>query len=256
MSDYPQAITQRNHVAPAPRRVRGFHGGETIFDTTRALYVWEWPQYPQYYIPRADVHMNVLRPDGDPISTPQGDAQVFVLEAADIARAAARLIVRPALESLNDTVRFEWDALDNWFEEDEEVFVHPRSPYTRVDTLRSTRTIRIELDGAVLAQSSAPVMLFETGLPTRYYLDQSAVHFEHLVPSQTRTACPYKGRTTGYWHVAVHGKTRHDIAWLYAFPTRQVQPIAGLVAFLNEKVDVFVDDVKQPRPLTHMGDAE
>ena len=99
----------------------------------------------------------------------------------------------PPIDGLSGTVRFEWAALDAWFEEDEQVFVHPRNPYVRVDALRSTRSVRVELDGVVLAESSSPVMVFETGLPTRYYLNRTEVDFAHLIPTDTVTACPYKG---------------------------------------------------------------
>ena len=148
------------------------------------------------------------------------------------------------------TVRFDWDALDAWFEEDEEVFVHPRNPYTRVDVIRSTRRVRIELDGALLAESSSPVMLFETGLPTRYYFNRTELNFSHLVPTETVTACPYKGRTSGYWSVRVANSTHPDLAWAYDFPTRQVLPIAGMIAFYNEKVDITIDGELLPRPRT------
>ncbi len=149
-------------------------------------------------------------------------------------------------------MRFDWDGMDQWFEEDEEVFVHPRSPYVRVDALRSTRAVRIECDGVVLADAACAVLLFETGLPTRYYLDQATVRFAPLVPSATRTACPYKGRTDASWSVATNGGLVTDVAWRYDFPSLAVAPIAGLVAFLNEKVDVFVDGHLLPRPSTHM----
>jgi uncharacterized protein (DUF427 family) len=127
----------------------------------------------------------------------------------------------------------------------------PRSPYARVDALRSTRTVRIELDGVVLAESASPVMVFETGLPTRYYLDRTAVHFEHLEPADTVTACPYKGRTSAYWSIRVGGQLYPDLAWAYDFPTRQLLPIAGMVAFYNEKVDVILDGELVERPTTH-----
>jgi uncharacterized protein (DUF427 family) len=152
------------------------------------------------------------------------------------------------------TIRFDWDALDAWFEEDEEVFVHPRNPYVRVDALRSTRTVRVELEGIVLAESAAPVMVFETGLPTRYYMDRSAVELSHMRPSDTVTACPYKGRTSSYWSVTAGEALHADLAWAYAFPTAQLLPIAGLVAFYDEKVDVFIDGELQPRPRTHFFD--
>ena len=255
MSEFPPSIANVNHVAPAPRRVRGIVGRQPAFDTTRALYVWEWPHYPQYYIPRADVKMEFLTLHGDPIQTPQGKAQRYSLgDRAASPHQSARLILESPVEGLRDHFRFTWEALDQWFEEDEEIFVHPRNPYTRVDALRSTRTVRVELEGAVLAQSTAPIMLFETGLPTRYYIDPGDVNFEHLTPSGTRTECPYKGRTTGYWSVTVNGKPRADLAWMYSFPTRQVLPIMGLVAFLNEKVDIFIDGSPVPRPTTHMSE--
>ena len=98
-------------------------------------------------------------------------------------------------------MRFEWSALDAWFEEDEQVFVHPRDPYSRVDALRSKRRVRVELDGVVLADSASPVMVFETGLPTRYYVNRTDVRFENLIPSDTVTSCPYKGMTSAYWSV-------------------------------------------------------
>lgn len=254
MPDYPAAITEINHVAPVARRIRGFLGGRTVVDTSAALYVWESRNYPQYYVPRADVQMDWLTPDGEPISTPQGTAQTHAIDAGTGSRpAAARLIVSSQLDELVGRVRIEWDALDAWYEEDERVFVHPRSPYTRVDALRSTRVVRIELDGIELAESPAPVMVFETGLPTRYYVDARRVRFEHLVASATRTECPYKGRTTGYWSVATGTRTHVDLAWMYSFPTAALLPIAGLVAFLNEKVDISLDGVAQARPQTHMG---
>ncbi len=256
MADFPPMISAINHVAPSPRRVRGNFGGQTVFDTCRALYVWESSHYPQYYIPRADVRMAFLNAAGEPKPTPQGDALVHHIRVGESERpSAARLITRSPIPGLTDTVRFKWDALDAWFEEDEEVFVHPRSPYTRVDALRSRRAVRVELAGAVLAESAATVMVFETGLPTRYYFDRDDVRFEHLKPTSTRTECPYKGRTTGYWSVAVNGVTHKDAAWMYSFPTRQLFPIAGLVAFLNEKVDIFIDGIAIARPTTHMSDS-
>lgn len=250
---YPPSIAQLNQIAHVPRRVRGFAGRHVVFDTISALYVWEWPHYPQFYIPSADVEMSLLTERERPSTTPQGTVQPCDLRVNGAIRAhAARRIVTSPLAELERTVRFSWDALDRWFEEDEEVFVHPRDPYHRVDAVRSLRTVRIELDGVVVAQSSAPIMVFETGLPTRYYLDQGCVRFEKLVPSETRTACPYKGRTTRYWSIEGGKKRVADAAWAYDFPTGHLLPIAGLVAFLNEKVDVFLDGVAQKRPVTHM----
>jgi uncharacterized protein (DUF427 family) len=96
-------------------------------------------------------------------------------------------------------------------------------------------------------------MVFETGLPTRYYFDRTAVNFQHLMPSPTETACPYKGVTSGYWSVRTGDTLTPDLAWAYDFPTRQLLPIAGMVAFYNEKVDIFLDGVELERPKTHFG---
>lgn len=230
-SHYPKSIVPVGHFEPAPRRLRGILDGEVVVDTTRAFYVWEIPHYPQYYVPSADV---------DPA----------VLESL---RAAGR-VKDGDPERLPGTVRIEWAALDDWFEEEEKVLIHPRSPYSRVDAVRSGRTVRIELDGVVLAESSSPVMVFETGLPTRHYLDPHAIDFEHLVPTETVTGCPYKGWTAQYWSVQIGETVYPDLAWSYDFPTLPLQPIAGLVAFFDEKVDVFIDGVPVLRPKTPFSD--
>jgi len=162
-TDYPAMLAPVNHVEPTPRRVRGYLGGEAVFDTTRALYVWEWPNYPQYFLPLVDVAEGALVDEQHTRHTKQGVAQMHGLNTGGQTRGgAARVFTHPSVDRLVDTVRFEWAALDQWFEEDEQVFVHPRNPYTRVDALRSTRKVRVELDGVLLAESAAPVMVFET----------------------------------------------------------------------------------------------
>ena len=251
MNDYPAAITTVNHVEPVPRRIRAYLGGEKVLDTTRALYVWEWPNYPQYYIPLADVRQDLLEAEGHTQQTGRGLVELRGLRVGDQHRPrAARVLAESAIAGLSGTVRFDWAAMDVWFEEDEQVFVHPRSPYTRVDALRSNRPVRVELDGVVLADAGSPVMVFETGLPTRYYLSRTDVDFAHLIPSGTVTACPYKGTTSGYWSVRADGTDHADLAWSYDFPTRQLLPIAGLIAFYNEQVDIILDGQRLDRPQT------
>jgi uncharacterized protein (DUF427 family) len=255
MSGYPKPITRADQTAPVPRRIRAMHGGEVVLDTTDALYVWEQPAYPQYYVPRRDVRQDLLASDGRTEASPQGTLRLYSFAPHRAAGPiVARLVVESPRSRLVDTFRFDWDAFDAWFEEDEEVFVHPRDPYTRVDALRSTRTVRVELGGVTLAESSSPVLVFETGLPTRYYLNRTEVRFAHLEPSPTVTRCPYKGTTSDYWSVVVGGETHPDLAWSYAFPTPQLLPISGLVAFYNEKVDLFVDGVLEGRPVTPFSD--
>ncbi|RKN44837.1 DUF427 domain-containing protein [Streptomyces hoynatensis] len=249
MNDYPRPVTRAGHVEPVPRRIRAFLGAHTLFDTVRARYVWEIPHYPQYYVPVEDVDAGLLVDEDREERQPLGTARVHGLRAGEETRpGAARVFTKDAAEGLAGLVRFDWEAPDAWFEEDEEIFVHPRSPYTRVDALRSTRNVRVELGGVTLAESSAPVLVFETGLPARYYLERTDVDFSLLVPSKTRTACPYKGRTSAYWSVRAGGRTHEDLAWCYDFPTRQLLPIAGLVCFYSEKTDTYVDGRLLPRP--------
>jgi uncharacterized protein (DUF427 family) len=252
---YPQAIVPVDHVEPVARRVRAILGGQIVLDTTRAVYLWEWPFYPQFLIPAKDVDAVALIDEHSTHRVSRGTVAKVGLRAGGQERpGAGRRYTESSIEGLVGRIRFDWDALDGWFEEDEQVFVHPRNPYVRVDALRSTRRVRVELEGIVLAESSAPVMVFETSLPTRYYLDRSAVDFLHLRPSDTVTACPYKGLTSSYWSVQTAETLHQDLAWSYDFPTRQLQPVAGLVAFYDEKVDVFLDGELQPRPKTHFSD--
>jgi uncharacterized protein (DUF427 family) len=238
-------------VEPVPRRVRAVLNGSVVLDTTAARYVWEWPNYPSYYIPLADVRTEFLVTGGVE-ATPRGPARRDGLRVGPVSRPrCARIYGDDAEPALRNTARFEFAALDAWYEEDEPIFVHPRNPYTRVDALRSSRSIRIELDGTVLAESVAPVLLFETGLPTRYYLSPHDVDFTHLATSATVTECPYKGRTSAYWTVRLDGGVHQDLAWSYHYPTPAVSAIAGLIAFYNERVDITLDGRPLPRPTTH-----
>ncbi|HEY3479692.1 MAG TPA: DUF427 domain-containing protein [Streptomyces sp.] len=249
---YPAAITPAGHVEPVPRRIRGFVGGRPVLDTRRARYVWEWPAYPQYSIPIADVTGGELVDEDHEEKRAPGTVRRHALRVGgELRPGAAWVWADDAAGGLAGTVRFEWSALDAWFEEDEHVFVHPRNPYTRVDALRSSSRVRVELDGLVLADAPSCVPVFETGLPTRYYLDRTFVDFTLLTPTDTVTACPYKGTTSGYWSVRTPRGTHKDLAWAYDFPTRQLSPVAGLVCFYNERVDLFVDGEPQPRPKRH-----
>ncbi len=235
---------ESGRVEPCPRRVRGLVGSRVVFDTTRALYVWEHSRYPHFHIPVEDVSEPLVVP-GDHT----GDSTVRDLVVGVNRQPKAARLYGQQSGRLAGTARFEWEALDSWFEEDEEVFVHPRNPYVRVDALRSHRVIRVERDGLILAETRSPVLVFETGLPTRYYIDRTDVRFEHLVLSATATACPYKGRTSAYWSVrGAVGRLHTDLAWSYDFTTPAVQAVAGMVAFYNERVDTIVDGTWLPRP--------
>jgi uncharacterized protein (DUF427 family) len=146
-------------------------------------------------------------------------------------------------------VRFDWSAMDAWFEEDEQVYVHTRNPYTRVDILPSSREIRVALDGVVLASSTHAYALFETGLPARWYLPKVDVRMDLLVHTDASSQCPYKG-TAEYWSARVGDRLVENIAWSYPTPLPESERVAGLISFYNEKVDLFVDGELKQRPKT------
>jgi uncharacterized protein (DUF427 family) len=244
--------TERGRVRlePSAKRVRVYFGGQVIADTTHPMLVWEIPYFPAYYFPVEDVRTDLLTPSGNARHSPsRGDGRLYTIEVGDreAVDAAMRYEDSPIPE-LRDLVRFEWEAMDAWFEEDEEIIVHPRDPHSRIDILQSSRHVRIEIDGVTVAETSSPRLLFETGLPTRYYLPKTAVRLDLLEPSDTVTRCPYKGQTV-HWAAQVSGETK-DVAWSYPAPLPESQKVIGMIAFYDERVDTFVDGVKQERPKT------
>ena len=181
-----------------------------LFDTQRALYVWEFPPYPQFYIPREDVDESLLVDEGRTQQTRRGKAQVYGLAGSGDHATG----VRAAVLGVRDRRHRRHTSVSSgtrstaWFEEDEEIFVHPRSPFARSRCAAvDARRVRVELDGVVLAETSSPVILFETGLPPRYYINRTDVRWEHLTPTDNVTQCPYKGTTSDYWSVEVGGTT-------------------------------------------------
>jgi uncharacterized protein (DUF427 family) len=239
-------------VEHGAKRVRAYLGGELVADTTRPLLVWEVPYYPTYYFPAADVRAELLDAGAAVSHSPaRGDGQVLTVRtgAGEAPGAALRFDDSP-LPELRETIRLEWTAMDAWFEEDEEVFTHARDPHTRVDILASSRHVRVEVAGEPIAESASPRLLFETGLPVRFYLPKPHVRMELLERAERVTHCPYKGRAESY-SVRAGGQLHENLAWSYPTPLAESQKIAGLVAFYNEKVDLFVDGVLQERPSTH-----
>jgi uncharacterized protein (DUF427 family) len=204
------------------KRVRAYLEGELVADTTRPMLVWEKPYYPTYYIPAGDVRAELV---------PRGDL-FDVVAGAHTAVGAAR--------KDGDLVRLDFGAMTQWFEEDEPIFVHPRDPYTRVDILASSRHVRVEVDGVTVANSRSPRILFETGLPPRYYLPLPDVRMDLLRPSETHTSCPYKG-TADYWTLDTGRGEHPDVVWTYRTPLPESQKIAGLACFYNEKVALYLD---------------
>ncbi len=237
-------------VEQGEKRIRGYARGELVFDTKRPMLVWEVPYFPTYYIPEADVVAGLVASGATRRSSRQGDGDFLdiKLNRDSIEGAALRYPDSP-VEELRRSVRFEWDALDEWLEEDEPVYTHARDPYTRVDILRSSRHVEVFVDGTKVADTHNPTLVFETGLPTRYYIPMSDVRLEALHPSNSETHCPYKGTAT-YFSVAVNGKVHEDLVWIYRTPLPESQKIAGLVSFYNEKVDIYVDGELKTQPTT------
>lgn len=238
-------------VEDGSKRVRTYLGGELVADTVRPKLVWEVPGYPAYYLPQSDVRMELLTPTGRAERSPsRGEARYFTVKGGDrVAVDAAWHYPDSPIEELRGLVRFDWEAMDAWFEEDEEVYVHPRSPYTRVDILSSSRHVEVVLNHVKVADSHQPRLLFETGLPPRFYLPLVDVRMDLLIPSSKITRCPYKG-TAAYWSVRADGEVFEDVAWTYKTPLLESVKIAGLACFYNERVDLYVDGVLQQRPRT------
>jgi uncharacterized protein (DUF427 family) len=241
----------RVRVEPGLKRVRVFVAGHRVADTLHPVYVWENPAYPTYYIPRTDVDERCLVPSGTRShSTSRGDANHFTVKVNGAERVDAALQYEQSpIEELRDLVRFDWGAMDAWFEEDEEVYTHARSPYARIDILPSSRPVRVEVDGVVLAESDHAHVLFETGLPPRWYLPKTDVRFDLLVATDTESHCPYKGKAE-YWSARIGDRLERDLVWSYRTPLPESERVAGLVCFYNEKVDLFIDGELQERPKT------
>jgi uncharacterized protein (DUF427 family) len=236
-----------------PRTVRGVFAGQTIISSRRVKMLHETERLPVWYFPIDEVRMDLLEPSNHSShSLLKGKASYWSIRVGDrFARNAAwsyaeRRTEAPALAGY---VAFEWQAMDAWYEEDEEVFVHPRDPYHRVDVLRSSRRVRVRLGDVVLADCDRPRILFETGLPPRYYLPSTDVHMDLLVASETVTRCPYKGAAS-YFSTRSPMPAGRDVVWTYLDPLPEVGPIKGLLCFYNERVDLEVDGELEKRPTT------
>jgi uncharacterized protein (DUF427 family) len=201
------------YVEDYPRRVRGSRDGRTVIDSRHVMLLWETGGQPRYCFPRD--------------------------EASGLGEPA------PLLDGY---VVVDFDALDTWHEEDEQVFGHVRDPYHRIDVLETSRRVRISLDGEVLADTAAATALFETGLPPRWYLARALIKAP-LERSEKVTVCAYKGFAT-HWSVRVGDRLVPDLAWSYEDPLRDGELVRGLVAFYNEHVDIELDGAAQERPVT------
>ncbi|NMR30561.1 DUF427 domain-containing protein [Crystallibacter degradans] len=240
-------------VEPTQRRIRVRLGNELVAESTRAQLLVQYGPgaLPTYYLPREDVVPGALIDEVPGTGAGAGAGSRWTVQAGrKRAERAAWSNGEPTGEfaALADHVTFSWRQLD-WYEEDEQVFVHARDPYKRVDTLHSSRRVQVFIGGEEIANSIRPLLLFETHLPTRYYVPFEDVRTELLEPSTKTTTCPYKGRAR-YWSVRAGGQLERDIVWSYAEPIRENPKIRGLLSFYNERVDLVVDGERLERPVT------
>ena len=237
----------------SPRRVRVMFNGETIVDSRRVKLLHETGHLPVYYFPEEDLRHDLLEESEHTTYCPfKGDASYRSVRVRDRVAENALWRYPEPIESaplLAGYAAFYWHKMDHWYEEDEEVFVHPRDPYHRVDVLDSSRHVRVLVNGEVVAETDRPKLLFETGLPTRYYIPLEDIQMEMLVPSEKTTQCPYKG-IASYWSVEAGGEREEDLVWSYPEPISEAGKIKGLLCFFNERVDLEVDGEEQDRPQT------
>ena len=246
----------RDHVLyfeDSPRRVRVVFGGETVADSRRAKLLHEAGLLPVYYFPIEDVRMELLEESDHTTHCPfKGDASYWSVRAGDrVAENAVWGYPEPidSAPPIAGYLAFYWRMMDHWYEEDEEVFVHPRDPYHRVDVLESSRHVRVSVNGEDVAETDRPRILFETGLPPRYYITPEDVREDMLIKSEKNTQCPYKG-VASYYAVDAGGGRVEDLVWYYPEPISEAAKIKGHVCFFNEKVDLEVDGEGLERPQT------
>ena len=249
---------------PTDKRIRAVLDGRTVVDSTHALLVWEPKRIvATYAVPNADVAAEVVdgAPSDDaPFDVPHlGDRPVydpsipFSVHTTPGRRLRLRIAgtdrepeaFRPADPDLAPYVLLDFAGFDEWYEEDERNLAHPRDPFHRVDIVHSSRSVRVEIDGIVMAESSSPYLLFEPPLPVRYYFSPDDVRTDLLEPSDLVTRCAYKGEAA---YFSAPGSD--DVAWCYRHPLRDSAEITGRIAFFNERVDVYVDGELEERAVT------
>jgi uncharacterized protein (DUF427 family) len=239
------------HIELSPRRVRVTFGGETIADSKRVMLLREAKCLPVYYFPRQDVRTDLMQPTEHRTHCPyKGDAFYWSIRVgAKVGENAAWSYFDPpaSCAAINDHFAFRWSMMDAWHEEEEEIFVHPRDPYKRIDVLQSSRRVRVIVNGETIADTRRPRLLFETGHPTRYYIPLDDIRGDLLSPSETESRCPYKG-IASYWSVKAGGKKFSDLAWSYPDPIPECPKIKGLVCFFQEReATIHVDGEELPK---------
>ncbi|KAF8150182.1 hypothetical protein B0H34DRAFT_667181 [Crassisporium funariophilum] len=232
------------HVEDCHKRIRAYLGGVCIIDTKRAKFVWLHRYYPTYFFLKDDLPNWYLEAE-----TSSPDSLVYNVNVGGNPN-GFKAIELHLTGDLAGLAMINFAAMDSWFEEDEETFIHPKDPYKRIDILQSSRHVRIEVDGIEIANTRAPRLLFETGLPVRTYIPKTNCRMDLWEASALKTGCPYKGEAHYYNVVLSSGKSFGDVVWWYPNTTLECAAIRGYVAFFDEKVDVWIDGEKQERPVS------
>jgi uncharacterized protein (DUF427 family) len=237
-------------IEGVPPRIRGLASGETVVDSDHAMLLHETGRLPVYHFPPAEVRIDLLAETGEREPSARGELAWQSLTIGDrVVPRAAGTYPSPAADFLEGLIAFRWEALDEWFAEAEQLFGHPKDPYSRIDVCRTTRHVRVLLDGEVLADSRRARVLYEAALPPRWYLPAADVDLDRLVPSGHMTRCAYKGAAS-YWHVRVGGELVEDLVWSYADPEHDAELVRDMYCFFSEKVDIELDGVVSERPAT------
>ena len=251
-------------IEPTPRRIRALVGERPVVDSTDAMLVWEPRRLvPVYAVPAEDVRAELIPVDPDPrqgdltdlppvlgpedyeVHTTEGDAFTLRLDGKDLVGAA----FRPSDPDLGGRVTLSFAAFTAWLEEEQELVGHPHDPFKRIDVLPSSRHVTVAVDGVVLADTTHPTALFETHLPTRWYLPRDDVRMDLLVPSEHQSTCAYKGHAS-YFSLATGTDEGRDIAWTYPRPLLDASGVRDQVCFWSERTDLTVDGSLVRRPVT------
>ncbi len=229
----------------SPKQVRVLFSGKYIANSKEVKILKETGHPPVYYFPEKDIRMDYLHATDHSTHCPfKGDANYWSVQIGDTGAENAVWSYRGPKEEakyLAGYYAFYWDKMDAWFEEDEEIYVHPRDPYVRIDTRLSSRAIRVIHDGVMMADTNRPTLLFETGFPTRYYIPKADVRMGLLAPSDTITRCPYKGNAR-YYSLRIRDRIHEDLAWYYPTPLPEAFGVTNQVCFYHEKIHEFYVD--------------
>lgn len=247
-----------------PRTVKALLAGVYIIKTTSAVYVWEHPFYPQFYIPKKELfeqseNRSFTIEEVDDLKADDGKsvATQLRLSVANSSASTDQVIafngkLSRKAEELQDLVKIDFQAMDQWFEEDTPIHVHPKDPFKRVDVLQSNRPVTVSVDGVKIASTPTAMHLYETGLPCRFYIPLTAIDPTVLRQSDTTTKCPYKG-IAEYYSVEINGQLHEDLFWYYRAPTLECAKVEGLCCPYNERVDITLDGKQLERPKTPFG---